>query len=190
MLRMVCLFTSNLHSVAFIKIKFQLPGEFPLGYRIKVSLQKDGIAFGFDAAVENAIISKETDCTIDGFVGEVVDVYLEIYGAKNSTLGHTREGRMGGGLRPSRNNSLRSPLQTIFWIQVCMVPLLPYQLSLYCRHLCGTLPKVFLKSIMIISVCEGLLDKSWKRKRRCHMIIFLESRVEVHREFSSNLGVA
>ena len=66
-------FTSNLHSVAFVNV--HLPGEFPLGYRIKVSLQKGGIAFGFDAAVEDAIISKETDCTIDGFVGEVVDVY-------------------------------------------------------------------------------------------------------------------
>ena len=68
-------FTSNLHSVAFVNVKCHLPGEFPLGYRIKVSLQKGGIAFGFDAAVEDAIISKETDCTIDGFVGEVVDVY-------------------------------------------------------------------------------------------------------------------
>ena len=68
-------FTFNLHSVAFINIKFNLPGEFPLGYRIKVSLQKGGIAFGVDAAVEDAIISKETDCTINGFVGEVVDVY-------------------------------------------------------------------------------------------------------------------
>ena len=68
-------FTSNLHSVAFVNVKFHLPGEFPLGYRIKVSLQKGGIAFGFDAAIEDAIISKETDCTIDGFVGEVVDVY-------------------------------------------------------------------------------------------------------------------
>ena len=29
-----------------------------LGYRIKVGLQKGGIAFGFDAAVEDAIISK------------------------------------------------------------------------------------------------------------------------------------
>ena len=56
-------FTSNLHSVAFINIKFQLPGEFPLGYRIKVSLQEGGITFGFDAAVEDAIISKETDST-------------------------------------------------------------------------------------------------------------------------------
>ena len=54
-------FTSNLHSVAFVNVKFHLPGEFPLGYRIKVSLQKGGIAFGFDAAVEDAIISKETD---------------------------------------------------------------------------------------------------------------------------------
>ena len=54
---------------------FHLPGEFPLGYRIKVSLQKGGIVLGFDAAVEDAIISKETDCTIDGFVGEVVDLY-------------------------------------------------------------------------------------------------------------------
>ena len=68
-------FTSNLHSVAFVNVKIHLPGEFPVGYRIKVSLQKGGIVFGFDAAVEGAIISKETDCTIDGFVGEVVDVY-------------------------------------------------------------------------------------------------------------------
>ena len=51
-------FTSNLHSVTFVNVKFHLPGEFPLGYRIKVSLQKGGIAFGFDAAVEDAIISK------------------------------------------------------------------------------------------------------------------------------------
>ena len=52
-------FTPNLHNVAFVNVKFHLPGEFPLGYRIKVSLQKGGIAFGFDAAVEDAIISKE-----------------------------------------------------------------------------------------------------------------------------------
>ncbi len=58
-----------------INIKFHLPGEFPLGYRIKVRLQKGGIVLGFDAAVEDAIISKEMDCTVDGFVGEVVDVY-------------------------------------------------------------------------------------------------------------------
>ena len=31
-------FTSNLHSVAFVNVKFHLPGEFPLGYRIKVLL--------------------------------------------------------------------------------------------------------------------------------------------------------
>ena len=30
---------------------------------------------GFDAAVEDAIISKETDCATGGFVGEVIDVY-------------------------------------------------------------------------------------------------------------------
>ena len=68
-------FTSNLHSVTFIIIKLHLPGEFPLGYIIKFSLQRDGIAFGFDAGVEDAIIGKETDCTIGGFVGEVIDVY-------------------------------------------------------------------------------------------------------------------
>ena len=63
MLRMyVVPFTSNLHSVAFVNVKFHLSGEFPLGYRIKVSLQKGGIAFGVDAGVEDAIISKETDC--------------------------------------------------------------------------------------------------------------------------------
>ena len=71
--------TSSLHGVAFINIKFHLPGEFPLplGYRIKVMLQKGGILLGFDAAVQDAIISKakEADCTTAGFVGEVVDVY-------------------------------------------------------------------------------------------------------------------
>ena len=41
-----------------------------------------------------------------------------------------------------------------------MVPLMPYQLSLYCRRLCGTLSKALLKSMMIKSVCEGLLDRS------------------------------
>ena len=67
--------TCSLHGVAFINIKFHLPGEFLLGYRIKVMLQKGGILLGFDAAVQDAIISKETDCTTAGFVGEVVDVY-------------------------------------------------------------------------------------------------------------------
>ena len=61
--------TSSLHGAAFINIKFHLLGEFPLG------LQKGGILLGFDAAVQDAIISKETDCTTAGFVGEVVDVY-------------------------------------------------------------------------------------------------------------------
>ena len=32
--------TSSLHGVAFINIKFHLPGEFPLGYRIKVFIAK------------------------------------------------------------------------------------------------------------------------------------------------------
>ena len=67
--------TSSLHGVAFINIKFHLPCEFPLGYRIKVMLQKGGILLGFDAAVQDAIISKETDCTTASFVGEVIDVY-------------------------------------------------------------------------------------------------------------------
>ena len=40
-----------------------------------MSLQKGGIVLGFDAAVEDAITIKYTDCTTDGFVGEVVDVY-------------------------------------------------------------------------------------------------------------------
>ena len=39
--------TSSLHGVAFINIKFHLPGEFPLGYRIQVSLQKGGIVLDF-----------------------------------------------------------------------------------------------------------------------------------------------
>ena len=30
-------FTSNLHSVAFVNVKFHLPGEFPVGYRIHQS---------------------------------------------------------------------------------------------------------------------------------------------------------
>ena len=51
------------------------PSEFPLGYIIKVSLQKGGIVFGFEAAVEDAIISKETDRATDGFVREVVVAY-------------------------------------------------------------------------------------------------------------------
>ena len=42
-----------------------------IGYIIKVSLQKGGIVLGFDAAVEDAIISKGT---IDGFVEEVVGI--------------------------------------------------------------------------------------------------------------------
>ena len=55
--------TSNLHGVPVINIKLHLLGEFPLSYRIKVSLQNGGIVLGFDAAVEDAIISKWMDCT-------------------------------------------------------------------------------------------------------------------------------
>ena len=39
--------------------------------------------------------------------------------AKNSTLGHTREDRMGGGLRPFGNNSLRSSLQKMLDPVMC-----------------------------------------------------------------------
>ena len=45
--------TSSLHGVAFINNKFHMPGEFPLGYRIMVSLRKGGIVLGFDAAVQD-----------------------------------------------------------------------------------------------------------------------------------------
>ena len=53
---------SSLHGVAIINVKFHLPGEFELGYRIEVSLQKGGIMFGFDAAVEDAIILVIESC--------------------------------------------------------------------------------------------------------------------------------
>ena len=102
-------FTSSLHSVAFINIKFHLPGEFPLGYRIKVSLQKGGIAFGFDAAVEDAIISKETDCTIDGFVGEVIDTVSNIVWGQEQYLGAHQRGQDG-----RRIATLRKQLSAIF----------------------------------------------------------------------------
>ena len=36
----VVLFTSDLHSVAFVNVKFHLPGEFPLGYRINGQFAK------------------------------------------------------------------------------------------------------------------------------------------------------
>ena len=49
---------------------------------------------GFDAAVEDAIISKETDCTIDGFVGEVVDVIKIVWGPEQY-LGAHRRGQDG-----------------------------------------------------------------------------------------------
>ena len=65
---------------------------------------------------------------------------------------------------PSETTLCDLPCRT-FWIQVCVVPLMPYQLSLYRRRLCGTLSKALLKSMMIRSVCEGLLDRSWKRER-------------------------
>ena len=79
----------------------------------------------------------------------------KLHGAKNSTLGNTREDRMGGGSRPFGNNSLRSSLQFFLDPGICVDPLMPYQLSLYCRRLCGTLSKALLKSMMIIiSVCR------------------------------------
>ena len=31
-------FTSNLHSVAFVNVKFHLPGEFPVGYLPEVNV--------------------------------------------------------------------------------------------------------------------------------------------------------
>ena len=69
-------------------------------------------------AVEDAIISKETDCTIDGFVGEVVDV-SEIVSGQEQYLGAHQRGQDGGGLRPFGNNSLRSSLQKMLDPVMC-----------------------------------------------------------------------
>ena len=75
-----------------------------------------------------------------------------------------------------------------------MVPLMPYQLSLYCRRLCGTLSKALLKSMMIIE-SNQFVRGCWTgpgrgKEAECHMRSFFESRVEVHREFCSSQGVA
>ena len=102
--------------IAFINIKFHLPGELPLGDIRSVCKMAESCCVLIDRAVEDAIISKETDCAIGGFVGEVVYKY---YGTKNSTLRHTREDIQGGGLRPFRNNSLRSPLPNILNPGMC-----------------------------------------------------------------------
>ena len=72
-------------------------------------MQKGGITFGFDAAVEDAIISKETDSTINGFVGEVVDI---VWG-QEQYLGAHQRGQDGRRIATLRNNSLRSSLQKI-----------------------------------------------------------------------------
>ena len=52
---------------------------------------------GFDAADKDAIISKETDCPTDGFVGEVVDVgYISrIVWGQEQYLGAHRRGQDG-----------------------------------------------------------------------------------------------
>ena len=72
---------------------------------------------------------------------------------------------MGGGLRPFGNNSLRSSLQKMLDPDMCdSSDDVPVEL-IYCRRLCGTPSKALLKSMRIISVCEGLLDRSWKMKR-------------------------
>ena len=128
-------FTSNLHSVAFINIKFHLPGEFPLGYITNVSLQKGGIAFGFDAAVEDAIISKETDFTIDGFVGEVVAVHIKnSMGPRTVPWGTPERTGREEDCDPSETILCDLPCRKV-WIQVCVDPLMPYKLSLYCGRL-------------------------------------------------------
>ena len=127
-------FTPNLHSVEVINIKFHLPGEFPLGYRIKVSLQMGGITFGFDAAVEDAIISKETDSTINGFVGEVVDVYQNSMGPRTVPWGTPERTGWEEDCDPSETTLCDLPCRTL-WIQVSVDPLMPYQLCLYCRRL-------------------------------------------------------
>ena len=113
-------FTSNLHSVAFVNVKFHLPGEFPVGYRIKVSLQKGGIVFGFDAAVEDAIISKETDCTIDGFVGEVV--IRNSIGPRTVPWGTPERTGWGEDCDPSETTLCDLPCRKC-WIQLCVDPL-------------------------------------------------------------------
>ena len=98
-------------------------------------MQKGGIAFGFDAAVEDAIISKETDCTIDGFVGEVIDVYKKIVSGQEQCLGVHQRGQDGGeDCDPSETTLCDLPCRKC-WIQLCVDPLMPYQLSLYCRRL-------------------------------------------------------
>ena len=48
-LRMLCLVVVQLAWCSLYQ--YHLSGEFQLGYRIKVSLQKGGIVLGFDAAI-------------------------------------------------------------------------------------------------------------------------------------------
>ena len=128
-------FTSNLHSVAFINIKFHLPGEFPLGYSGKVSLQKGGIAFGVDAAVDDAIISKETDCTILMASSGRSLVYIKnSMGPRTVPLGTPERTGWEEDCDPSET-ILCDLSWRKFWIQVCVDPLMPYQLSLYYRRL-------------------------------------------------------
>ena len=59
-----------------------------------------------------------------------------------------------------------------------MVPLMPYQLRL---------SNALLTSMMIISVCEGLLEGPGRGKEAecCLKIVFFERHVEMHRAFDS-----
>ena len=104
-------FTSNLHSVAFINIKFHLPGEFPLGYRIKVSLQKGGITFGFDAAVEDAIISRRIVLLMASSGRSLM--YINIVWGQEQYLGAHQRGQDG-----RRIATLRKQLSAIFLAEI------------------------------------------------------------------------
>ena len=128
-------FTSNLHSVSFINIKFHLPGEFPLGYRIKASLQKGGITVGFDAAVEGAIISMKR-WIVMASSGRSLMYIKNSMGPRTVPWGTPERTGWEEDCDPSETTLCDLPCRKL-WIQVCVCvdPLMPYQLSLYCRRL-------------------------------------------------------
>ena len=105
-------------------------------------------------AIYNAImiICKEADTRLNVFV-DVVDVQQEEYiGPRTEPCGTPDVTSVMSDRAPlTETRCLRFDRKDV--IQLCVLPVIPYEVSLDRRRLCGTLSKALAKSRRIASVC-------------------------------------
>ena len=114
-------------------------------------------------AIYDAIICKEADTRLNVFV-YVVDVQQEEYRSQNGALWDTRcnicDVRQGS-IKLPETRCLRFDRKDV--IQLCVLPVIPYEVNLDRRRLCGTLSKVY--------VYTGLLWLGYDSRTTSHDLL-------------------